>query len=107
MRMIARSRSSKMLCSSAFFFSSIRRNTRFDCDWSSDVCSSDLGTVLQGNTQSDGTFTFPNVLAGPYFATATDPVTQLSGSLTSAITAGVANTATIQLQPAGDRKSVV
>ena len=60
-----------------------------------------FGTVLQGNTQSDGTFTFPNVLAGPYFATATDPVTQLSGSLTSAITAGVANTATIQLQPAG------
>src|SRR3990167_1249965 len=25
-----------------FFFSSRRRNTRFDCDWSSDVCSSDL-----------------------------------------------------------------
>src|SRR2546430_5319138 len=26
-----------------FFFSSRRRHTRFDCDWSSDVCSSDLG----------------------------------------------------------------
>src|SRR2546427_1590703 len=25
-----------------FFFSSRRRHTRFDCDWSSDVCSSDL-----------------------------------------------------------------
>src|SRR2546430_7140242 len=25
------------------FFSSRRRHTRFDCDWSSDVCSSDLG----------------------------------------------------------------
>src|SRR5260370_31639785 len=25
-----------------FFFSSRRRNTRFKCDWSSDVCSSDL-----------------------------------------------------------------
>src|SRR5205085_6641615 len=24
-------------------FSSRRRHTRFDCDWSSDVCSSDLG----------------------------------------------------------------
>src|SRR2546430_415678 len=24
-----------------FFFSSRRRHTRFDCDWSSDVCSSD------------------------------------------------------------------
>src|SRR6185369_17849315 len=29
-----------------FFFSSRRRHTRFKCDWSSDVCSSDLeGTV--------------------------------------------------------------
>src|SRR5205085_6791768 len=30
------------------FFSSRRRHTRFDCDWSSDVCSSDLavGTIL-------------------------------------------------------------
>src|SRR2546430_15768384 len=27
---------------SFFFFSSRRRHTRFDCDWSSDVCSSDL-----------------------------------------------------------------
>src|SRR5260370_29907848 len=26
-----------------FFFSSRRRHTRFKCDWSSDVCSSDLG----------------------------------------------------------------
>src|SRR2546430_16904031 len=35
------------MCSShravrGFFFSSRRRHTRFDCDWSSDVCSSDL-----------------------------------------------------------------
>src|SRR2546427_6872038 len=29
---------------SFFFFSSRRRHTRFDCDWSSDVCSSDLVT---------------------------------------------------------------
>src|SRR5256886_3790251 len=28
-----------------FFFSSRRRHTRFDCDWSSDVCSSDLEDV--------------------------------------------------------------
>src|SRR5256886_2459955 len=28
------------------FFSSRRRHTRFDCDWSSDVCSSDLGVPL-------------------------------------------------------------
>ena len=25
-----------------FFFSSRRRHTRYQCDWSSDVCSSDL-----------------------------------------------------------------
>src|SRR2546430_10005291 len=30
-----------------FFFSSRRRHTRFDCDWSSDVCSSDLRADLQ------------------------------------------------------------
>src|SRR2546430_12035288 len=29
-----------------FFFSSRRRHTRFDCDWSSDVCSSDLIAVV-------------------------------------------------------------
>src|SRR5256886_5322071 len=28
-----------------FFFSSRRRHTRFDCDWSSDVCSSDLNPL--------------------------------------------------------------
>src|SRR5256886_3494526 len=29
-----------------FFFSSRRRHTRFDCDWSSDVCSSDLLLII-------------------------------------------------------------
>src|SRR2546430_13605803 len=29
-----------------FFFSSRRRHTRFDCDWSSDVCSSDLHAAV-------------------------------------------------------------
>src|SRR5688572_32474523 len=32
-----------------FFFSSRRRHTRFDCDWSSDVCSSDLGELNKGS----------------------------------------------------------
>src|SRR5688572_32390291 len=31
-----------------FFFSSRRRHTRFDCDWSSDVCSSDLCCLETG-----------------------------------------------------------
>src|SRR5260370_32333392 len=29
-----------------FFFSSRRRHTRFKCDWSSDVCSSDLTVTM-------------------------------------------------------------
>src|SRR5690242_21845717 len=29
-----------------FFFSSRRRHTRLTCDWSSDVCSSDLAVLL-------------------------------------------------------------
>src|SRR5256886_6314180 len=39
-----------------FFFSSRRRHTRFDCDWSSDVCSSDLGFIItvEGGTDSVG-----------------------------------------------------
>src|SRR2546430_9689810 len=44
---------------SFFFFSSRRRHTRFDCDWSSDVCSSDLTAttpfdiVVEGETPGD------------------------------------------------------
>src|SRR5690606_40769681 len=30
-----------------FFFSSRRRHTRFSRDWSSDVCSSDLGATIR------------------------------------------------------------
>src|SRR2546430_10649083 len=45
---------------SFFFFSSRRRHTRFDCDWSSDVCSSDLlskwGTQGSGDGQFDGNY---------------------------------------------------
>src|SRR5256886_13127521 len=33
-----------------FFFSSRRRHTRFDCDWSSDVCSSDLFEAVDPGT---------------------------------------------------------
>src|SRR6266481_8264391 len=34
-----------MVFSRFFFFSSRRRHTRWNCDWSSDVCSSDLADV--------------------------------------------------------------
>src|SRR2546430_701550 len=35
-----------------FFFSSRRRHTRFDCDWSSDVCSSDLSSTRRRRSRS-------------------------------------------------------
>src|SRR2546430_3932568 len=35
-----------LFCFFFFFFSSRRRHTRFDCDWSSDVCSSDLSDLF-------------------------------------------------------------
>src|SRR5207237_6404938 len=34
-----------------FFFSSRRRHTRFKCDWSSDVCSSDLATAIRATQE--------------------------------------------------------
>src|SRR2546430_4068104 len=37
-----------MLLSLCFFFSRKRRHTSFDCDWISDVCSSDLFTAHDG-----------------------------------------------------------
>src|SRR3972149_9755190 len=36
-----------------FFFSSRRRHTRFDCDWSSDVCSSDLDKEVDEAVEED------------------------------------------------------
>src|SRR2546430_8522950 len=41
----------------AYFFSSRSRHTRFDCDWSSDVCSSDLvsaSPLIPGITDREG-----------------------------------------------------
>src|SRR5438309_8553715 len=41
----------RYVCSFDFFFSSRRRHTRWNCDWSSDVCSSDLAGL---DTEFDG-----------------------------------------------------
>src|SRR3990167_11412143 len=49
-----------------FFFSSRRRHTRFDCDWSSDVCSSDLftgGTLLEVRLPEGAELTRDNIAA--------------------------------------------
>src|SRR2546430_3065670 len=51
-----------------FFFSSRRRHTRFDCDWSSDVCSSDLarGNVLpRAASAVEGRHGIPSLVDGP------------------------------------------
>src|SRR2546430_13589203 len=50
-----------------FFFSSRRRHTRFDCDWSSDVCSSDLVSPLLGKLVE------PDVVGGDEMAPLEDP----------------------------------
>src|SRR5690242_21381579 len=42
------------LWSCFFFFSSRRRHTRLPCDWSSDVCSSDLGERAGGSVSGAG-----------------------------------------------------
>src|SRR2546427_1765790 len=48
-----------------FFFSSRRRHTRFDCDWSSDVCSSDLQRNQPGRgDQADRLRDLPGLRAG-------------------------------------------
>src|SRR6266478_7476509 len=63
-----------------FFFSSRRRHTIFDCDWSSDVCSSDLlfqkaqvRAILQvQNTERDKDGVFVRIHSGVAFLAATD-----------------------------------
>src|SRR5256886_3009544 len=78
-----------------FFFSSRRRHTRFDCDWSSDVCSSDLlndmtlfgvGSVGIGGGQSGGTtggrigygYLYPNFNAQVTYSSKSGRPAQLS-----------------------------
>src|SRR2546430_4843774 len=48
-----------------FFFSSRRRHTRFDCDWSSDVCSSDLRLMYKTWMQMGGLLKSGNVNLKP------------------------------------------
>src|SRR6266446_7533933 len=45
----------KYVCDLGFFFSSRRRHTRLQGDWSSDVCSSDLRGVVIVVRMIDGT----------------------------------------------------
>src|SRR5256886_3592884 len=51
-----------------FFFSSRRRHTRFDCDWSSDVCSSDLAGSFRENREGKRIPLGKNLAVGDVFA---------------------------------------
>src|SRR5205085_8730342 len=58
-----------------FFFSSRRRHTRFDCDWSSDVCSSDLIGVpgqLKGDLADELKLLADRLSQEDFFSHATD-----------------------------------
>lgn len=60
-----------------------------------------FGGSQSGVSNAAGAVVFADVLAGPFFVSATDPATQLSGSLNSSIAAAQSLTVTVQLQPAG------
>src|SRR2546430_11289580 len=67
-----------------FFFSSRRRHTRFDCDWSSDVCSSDLSTVIgQGIPSMPIIVVTPGVSGAPPSSSVTVSTTNRSEEHTS------------------------
>src|SRR5256886_4438712 len=85
-----------------FFFSSRRRHTRFDCDWSSDVCSSDL--TSPGSSSWLDAVTLAYDLVASISSTGT-----ISLSLASARTARSESLRTSTAAPAAstDRKSVV
>src|SRR6266568_6800389 len=74
-----------------FFFSSRRRHTRWNCDWSSDVCSSDLWPA--GSPQSPRPLRVGVLLEGTSPGVA-ERAEQMSGLLAAAGGAtGVAETA--------------
>src|SRR5438034_2453471 len=53
-----------MRCYNYFFFSSRRRHTRSLCDWSSDVCSSDLDTDATISRPEGGFFLWIKLPSG-------------------------------------------
>src|SRR5205085_5957220 len=65
----------------SFFFSSRRRHTRFDCDWSSDVslpiCSRDLAILAVQGPRARERFT----QAFPHTAEATQALSPFTGAL--------------------------
>src|SRR2546430_8636930 len=90
-------------------FSSRRRHSSCDCDWSSDVCSSDLPANYTFVAGDNGAHTFTNGVtlkaAGTQSITATDTVTGTILGTESGITVNAGTFTKLQLLV--DRKSVV
>src|SRR5256885_9902210 len=74
-----------------FFFSSRRRHTRLQGDWSSDVCSSDLVNVAESSIAREADIVLPTY-AGPEIGVASTKAftCQLAALASFAIAAGVA-----------------
>src|SRR5256886_7836943 len=75
-----------------FFFSSRRRHTRFDCDWSSDVCSSDLWQI-QDNDQAMSASEYIPLIVGYHNGAAVrlGDIAQVSDSVQDLRNDGLAN----------------
>src|SRR5256885_1257253 len=86
-----------------FFFSSRRRHTRLQGDWSSDVCSSDLLTI---STSSPSYYSTP-VAQGNYAVSVTASSGSLSHSTTVSLVVGSTSTSPPGSSSLPDRKSVV
>src|SRR5256886_13178689 len=65
--MTSRSVTSSSCCAGRFFFSSRSRHTIFGCDWSSDVCSSDLGYYAVAVALTNAIWLLPAALSGVLF----------------------------------------
>ena len=66
-----------------------------------------FGGTLKATAQSNGTAAISNVLAGPFFVAATDPVTLLGGSTSGSVGVNSTASVTVSLQKAGNVLGVV
>src|SRR2546427_13021483 len=85
-----------------FFFSSRRRHTRFDCDWSSDVCSSDLlpdGTVwVVGGNPVRGTYEQHMEIYSPAYLFNPDGTLAARPTITGVPSSGIGYGSAFQVQ---------
>src|SRR5256885_13022995 len=84
-----------------FFFSSRRRHTRLQGDWSSNVCSSDLDTIAQRPERRDACSTITATVRAPLWQAGDVLVVDPRAS------DGGGSRALIRVDATTDRKSVV